>query len=139
VPGGQDVRLPLDLRDAVFGPRATAAGEATLLTTRIKVRVTLTPDAVRRPAPERAEARYQGTLTVQVDDGEGHSWSRDYRATGALMLEGRGIAAPTGFNIPGASAPSAAWEARKGQLTGGSVLHLIQFSVDGGLFDDPRL
>lgn len=138
VPGGQDVRLPLDLRDAVFGPRATAVGEATLLTTRIKVRVTLTPDAARRPARERAEARYQGTLTVQVDDGEGRTWSRDYRATGALMLEGRGIAAPTGFNIPGASAPSAEWEARKGQLTGGSVLHLIQFSVDGSLFDDPR-
>ena len=127
VPGGQNVRLPLDLRDAVFGPRATAVGEATLLTTRIKVRAMLTPDAVRRPARERAESRYQGTLTVQVDDGEGHSWSRDYRATGALMLEGRGIAAPTGFNIPGASSPSPEWEARKGQLAGGSVLHLIQF------------
>jgi hypothetical protein len=130
--------VELSLRDAVFGTGAEAQGAAVLLRTPIRVRATLTPETARRPSPGRREEPCAGTLTVHVDDGDGHAWQHAYRATGPIMLDGDDVAAPVGLVIPGASAPSPEADARRGRITGGRELGSIELSMNGELSDDPR-
>lgn len=137
--GGQELRLPLDLRDAVFGEQAVATGETTVGQIRLAARATLAPAVAATPSPVRTEQRYRGTLTVHLEDGEGHSWDRSYSPSGSIIVEGRDVVAPAGLVLPGASAPSPEADALKGNLAvGGANPGTLQFAVDVSLFDDPR-
>ena len=124
--------------DAVFGPCAEATAETTLNNRRIKLRATLTPATARDPAPALVEDRYRGMLALHLEDDQGHTWDRDYEASGAIWIEGRTAVAPTGMGIPGASSPSAAADARRGRFGGAGGQGDIEFEIDVNVFDDPR-
>ncbi|HUJ57273.1 MAG TPA: hypothetical protein VLX92_02225 [Kofleriaceae bacterium] len=134
----RELRLPLDLGDAVFGGGASAESVNELEHRRYTVRVTLTPASRRDRSPGRARERYDGTLAVHVDDGEGHAWEHAYPASGWIERDGDQVVAPTGLSIPGASAPSQAWDDRHGELPGSGRIRDVDVYVDVGVFAEPR-
>jgi len=128
-----ELRIPLDVRTAVFGPEAGGDAEFRTQTGRYSVHVALVPKAPLVPMPDRRSTRYAGTLTVRIADGLGQVWQRDYPASGNLDTEAENAATPTGLVLPGASAPSAAEQALHIKLDGS-----LEAQVDVELFDDPR-
>ena len=128
-----ELRIPLDVRRAVFGPEADGDADFRTPTGRYSVHVALLPNTLLVPSPERRSMRYDGTLNVRIADGLGQVWQRDYPASGSLDTQGEDAAMPTGLVLPGASAPSAAEQALHIKL-GDS----LEARVDVELFDDPR-
>jgi hypothetical protein len=128
----------MDLRDAVFGPRATGERETFWGSRRVKLRATLEPDQVRSPTQKRVTEVYRGTLTIHVEDEQGHTWERAYPAHGEIELQGTDVAAPAGLEIPGSTGPSKEWDARNGELPGDDTESALRFSIDASVNDDPR-
>jgi hypothetical protein len=105
---------------------------------RYRMRAVLTPSVPSSPASARRHDAYSGTLAVHVDDGRGHDWEHVYPAHGAIDLEGDTVVAPAGLEVPGASAPSPAYDARHGQMPGVGPYRSVDLYLDVELFDDPR-
>jgi hypothetical protein len=137
----RELRVPLDLRDAVFGPYARGELSATVDDHRYTVRVTLTPATPREPPPGRLSESYTGTLAVHVDDGQGHAWEHAYPATGKLELDGKQVVAPVGFVLPGAGyawPPSKEHDALHGQLAGFGTMTTVDIYVDVSVYAEPK-
>jgi hypothetical protein len=132
---GQDLVVPLDLKDAVFG--AGASGHATLVLggTQYRFRATLSPSTSRTPQPGRTRDKYAGKLALHLEDDRGHAWDRTYPVRGELVLEGETLVAPTGLSIPQDTVPL---DERTGRLPGLAPGSTVSIFVDVSLFDDPR-
>lgn len=128
-----EVRIPLDVREAVFGPGASGVAEFRTRERRYSVDVTLRPNSPLATFAERRSTRYAGTLQVHITDDLGHTWERSYPAQGDLETEGDAAVMPTGLVLPGASAPSPEEQALHIKLDGPT-----EARVDVSLFDDPR-
>lgn len=133
-----EARIPLDLRDAVFGAQATGEVEVPLCKRRIKVRATLTSAAPRTLAPALTTERFAGTLTLNIQDDRGQLWGRLYPAKGELYLQGNQVVAPSGLELPGSSSPSKEHDALLGQFSGDADCQRYDFKVDVSVFNDPR-
>ncbi len=129
---GQELDVPLDLHDAVFGVNASGVGAVTLGGIPYRLQVTLSPSMPRTPQPGRMRDRYTGTLKLQLDDDRGRTgWHRSYPVVGELDLEGASVVAPAGFDM------------QQDAITNGPLpFHEPgrrgSFSLNRSLFDDPR-
>jgi hypothetical protein len=128
-----EVRVPLDVREAVFGPGTSGAAEFRTRERRYSLHVRLAPKEPLATFAERRSTRYAGTLQVRISDDLGHTWERSYSAQGDLETEGDAAVMPTGLELPGASAPSPEEQALHIKLDGST-----EARVDVSLFDDPR-
>lgn len=137
--GGETLRFPLDLRDAVFGAGATVDATITQGQVKYSAHATLVPNAPRKATRGYASAPYAGTFTIRVEDDRGHAWQHAYPATGKLDLEDGAVVAPTGLLLPGASAPSPENDVLHGRLPGDDPSERTDVTVAVELADDPRL
>jgi hypothetical protein len=128
-----EVRLPLAVKDAVFGSGASGDAEVRTRDHRYSVHGTLTAKTPLAPSPEARSTRFAGTFHVRIADDQGHTWERSYLAEGDLETEGPSAVTPAGLQLPGASAPSAEETALHIKLDGPD-----EARVDVSLFDDPR-
>lgn len=133
-----EVRIPIELHDAVFSSGASGDAEATLSGERYRVHAALTPEAPRAAIPGRSDAKFTGTLTLRVADEHDHAWEHAYPAHGTLDLEGDSVVAPWGIGLPGASSPSPEADALRGQLPGLGPYRAVDLRVDISLHVDPR-
>ena len=127
------VSVPLDVREAVFGPEANGDASFRTRDRKYSVHLALTPKAPIAPVFERRSTRYTGILRVRIQSDAGGTWERSYPADGDLETEGDTAVMPTGLVLPGASAPSPEERALHIKLDGPA-----EARVDVSLFDDPR-
>lgn len=132
-----ELYAPIELHDAVFGAGASGDGVVRLGATPYKLHATLTPDAPRTPAPDRAITRYTGQLALHVEDDRGHTWDHTYPISGQLVTEGDAAIAPVGVEIPGASAPSPEATARHAALPGARGIRSVELTVNVDTDDNP--
>jgi hypothetical protein len=128
-----EVRIPLDVREAVFGSGASGDSEFRTRERRYSVQVRLMPKSPLATFAERRSSPYTGTLKVRIADDLGHTWERSYPSDGVLETEGDSAVMPAGLELPGASAPSPEEQALHIKLDGPD-----EARVDVSLFDDPR-
>jgi hypothetical protein len=133
-----EVRIPIELHDAVFGSGASGDAEATLSGERYRLHAALTPEAPRAPIPGRSDAKFAGALILRVEDEHDHAWEHTYPVHGGLDLEGDSVVAPWGVGLPGASSRSPEADALRGQLPGLGPFSTVDLRVDISTYVDPR-
>lgn len=135
---GPVFQVPLDLHDAVFGQAANGEMTVSFGSGRYVLRARLEPAEVRQPQTAPVSFEYRSTLTLQLDDERGRTWSQQYVASGMLEAEGEVVFAPYGLTIPGASAPSPEADALRGRLLDQAPYDTVDLVVDPQLSFDPR-
>jgi hypothetical protein len=133
----QVARIELDVHDAVFG-RAAGNADVTLGSVHYNVHATLVPEQPRKAASAREEVPYRGTLHLQIENDRGHTFERDYIASGKVDAEGDSVVAPAGFDLPGASSPSRENDLLHHTFTSDGDHSSVDVEVKVSLFDDPR-
>lgn len=90
----------LELRGAVFGPESTGESEVSLGGEQYRVKVKLASDSPHDATEGYRSETYAGTLEVDVSDQHGRSFRRRLPVSGSIELDGSGVIAATGLEIP---------------------------------------
>ena len=90
----------LELRGAVFGPQSSGESAVSLDGERYRVKVKLTSNTPYAAVPGYRTETYAGTLELRVEDEHGRSFHKTMPVSGLIELDGPGVVAALGLEIP---------------------------------------
>jgi hypothetical protein len=134
---GGKYRVAVPVADAVFAGTGTGARTIRVGDHPFRIAATLTTTP-RDPDPQRTRADFAGTLAITVDGGPRHRFRRSYPAAGPIELEDGAVVAPTGFVLPGGSAPSPEADRLHARLPGDDQFEAFDVYVGVSVHGDPR-